>query len=268
MAEIRHIIGAILQDIAQARFSSDIYSRDISRYYEQDALLRRFPVPRSDIEEVDIELKFAFDKVEVDPARREGGEALTSPVFSRFSYNLAAHFFDTLFRVLAPETPDPDIPVEADLSDDVQRRIHLGGSRIYLHQDILHYLGENRGNLIHQGRLDEGAAREGLQRTILKMWGYLFEESGLPDEKMQKLQDKVFEEMNLQAQVRALQERVQPSLRMSQDYKVDIHVTNDILQATPEPAISTLKVKVAMRNYLWSQVDERDGRAWRSLSPE
>jgi hypothetical protein len=66
---LAHLVGAILKDISQARMGSDAYSRDISRYYEQDPLLRGFSVPRADIESVELDLKFAFKSAKLTDAR-------------------------------------------------------------------------------------------------------------------------------------------------------------------------------------------------------
>ncbi|EPX64104.1 hypothetical protein D187_005237 [Cystobacter fuscus DSM 2262] len=69
MISLANVLGAILKDFSQARMNSDAYSRDISRYYEKDPLLRGFPVPRADIESVELELKFAFKSAMLTEAR-------------------------------------------------------------------------------------------------------------------------------------------------------------------------------------------------------
>lgn len=69
MISLSHLVGALLKDISQARMGSDAYSRDISRYYEQDPLLRGFSVPRADIESVEFELKFALNGARLTEAR-------------------------------------------------------------------------------------------------------------------------------------------------------------------------------------------------------
>jgi hypothetical protein len=69
MISLAHLVGAILKDISQARMGSDAYSRDISRYYEQDPLLRGFSVPRADIESVELDIKFAFKSAKLTDAR-------------------------------------------------------------------------------------------------------------------------------------------------------------------------------------------------------
>lgn len=64
MAQLSQIIGAILSDITRARAISDTYTRDLKPSYEQDPFLKFLSVPRTDIKEVTLELKFAIIKGE------------------------------------------------------------------------------------------------------------------------------------------------------------------------------------------------------------
>ena len=63
MAELKEVLGAILVDIAKARVASDICTRDVSLEYAKDPILSEFPVPRVEIKEASIELKFAINEV-------------------------------------------------------------------------------------------------------------------------------------------------------------------------------------------------------------
>jgi hypothetical protein len=70
LADLSEVLGAILKDIAHARVISDIFSRDASLEYEQDSILRDFTVPRIDLREATISLKFAVRSVQrrtIDP---------------------------------------------------------------------------------------------------------------------------------------------------------------------------------------------------------
>ena len=64
MAELNDVLGAILRDIAQARVTGDLFSRNASLDYQRDELLRSFPVPRVEIKEASIQLRFAVSAVE------------------------------------------------------------------------------------------------------------------------------------------------------------------------------------------------------------
>ena len=47
----------------------------------------------------------------------------------------------------------------------------------------------------------------------------------------------------------------------------EVDVTVDKLAETPDAAISTIKVKTNVRNYIWSKI-EHEGKTWRALNPE
>jgi hypothetical protein len=70
LAELNDVLGAILRDVAQARVTSDLFSKNVSVDYQQDEVLSGFPVPRVEVVEASLDLKFAVSNVErkeVDP---------------------------------------------------------------------------------------------------------------------------------------------------------------------------------------------------------
>ena len=72
MAELNDVLGAMLRDIAQARVAADLFSRNVSLDYQKDEVLSGFPVPRVEVTQASIDLRFAVNQVEqrpVDPRR-------------------------------------------------------------------------------------------------------------------------------------------------------------------------------------------------------
>ncbi len=86
--ELYQVIGSVLRDVAQARFMSDRYSRQISYQYERDSLLRTFPVPRVEIEEVEFDLHFGIVNVSEDPSRRTSKNAAISSLYDEYSLSI------------------------------------------------------------------------------------------------------------------------------------------------------------------------------------
>jgi hypothetical protein len=62
MVKLNQVLGAILSDITQAQFISDAYSRDLKLSYREDPVLKLLSVPRTEIKDVTIDLKFAILK--------------------------------------------------------------------------------------------------------------------------------------------------------------------------------------------------------------
>ncbi len=63
MANINDVIGSILQNLSEARSSADNLSKFLSEGYRNDPILRLFPVPRTEIRNVEIDLKFGITDV-------------------------------------------------------------------------------------------------------------------------------------------------------------------------------------------------------------
>jgi hypothetical protein len=63
MAKLKQVIGAILCDINRARAISDAYSRDLKASYREDPFLKLLDVPRTDIKEMTIDLKFSIKQL-------------------------------------------------------------------------------------------------------------------------------------------------------------------------------------------------------------
>jgi hypothetical protein len=72
VADLNNVIGAILRDVTHSRVMSDLFSRNISVEYRQDPVLGQFPVPRVDLVQATIDLRFVVNGVEERPADKPG----------------------------------------------------------------------------------------------------------------------------------------------------------------------------------------------------
>ena len=70
MPQLSNVLAGILRDITTARFQADTASAKLVEYYKKDPVLQCFPVPRVEIKELNIQLRFAFMSGE-----KEGGES-------------------------------------------------------------------------------------------------------------------------------------------------------------------------------------------------
>jgi len=71
MVDLSAVMGTLLKGLANSRVTSDIYSRDVSLKYEEDPILRLFPVPRIEIKEVTISLPFTIKNIEQGPVQKD-----------------------------------------------------------------------------------------------------------------------------------------------------------------------------------------------------
>lgn len=63
MPKLTEVLGAILQNVVAARQSADTYTASILPNYAKDKILKHFPVPKIEIESVELSLKFAITGV-------------------------------------------------------------------------------------------------------------------------------------------------------------------------------------------------------------
>ncbi|MCM1982969.1 MULTISPECIES: hypothetical protein [Cyanophyceae] len=62
--KLKKVVASILTDLTRAQAASDAYSREIKAAYKEDSLLRLLPVPKAEIKEIKLDLKFAFLKAD------------------------------------------------------------------------------------------------------------------------------------------------------------------------------------------------------------
>jgi hypothetical protein len=291
MPELHHIIASILRDISQARASSDIYSRNLSKYYEQDPLLRRFPTPRTDIDEIEIDLKFAISGIEINPSQEENREAMAATIFVKYSEYITEAFFDAILNSLDRLLKEKKIDNEK-IDPQTLKKIRGFEHRIYLRQDILLYFQLQKDRLLakirdggaHQDikenilhrvfeKIDEGELSESQLRMAKSL---LFQDSKLSTTDLKLLEKHVFKDALDKKLKEILQEMQEPlsyvwerkgDEKIEGDKKISVEVTADKLRETPESVISLIKIKARVQNYIWTKV-EHEGRQWRSLNPE
>ena len=268
MADLQQVVGAILRDLAKARFGSDLYSRSIARYYENDYLLRKFPVPRADVEEVEIDLKFSIGSVQGSEVNTEGREANVAVLLERTVERLVATFLD-----LARDYVDADTgTLAADLQATMTKGFGSVALRIELRQKGLRYFIESYTHLIGpDGAFDADQALKELRRPF--RWA--LEEYRADDadaERMQKAVDQVLDYVFGQdafvASVRYLAEPIKSIWQANYDARLDVEVQGDRLAQFSDKAISSVKIKAVVRNLIWTEVKVDDRKYRHTLTSD
>lgn len=260
-AKLHHVVGAIMRDLARSRVAADVFSRNISRFYEQDSLLRVFPVPRTEISEVTIDLRFAIADAVLD-------ERPMDAAAGKLVEGYAARIIEAAFDVLA------NAEEEAGWSEILEsfRRHERSGLVV----DLVDAL---EGALLEPLTDDED-----LEKALLKhagvVIGVLYSRLGevVGDRKKQFRTAYTREGELSWARVRRyvddkvemLVRELSGALQVRGDaYQLAVAVTASELQDLPELAVSSLRITTRTRNYVWSQVDENeDGEPVRRLVAE
>lgn len=273
MADLHQIFGAILRDLAKARFSADLYSRSVSRYYEADDLLRKFPVPRADIDEVDIDLKFSISEVSSSVVNHESREANSALLFERTVERLVSTFLNVAYD---RERNDDSI------RDTREKYVGKGfGSkfvRIECRINTLRYFIESYRDLIDDaGNFDVKKALADLERPFRwALESFAFDEyrpGGEPrDEMKNKLRDivtgPVIKHDDLVTAVRAMEDPIKSIWAQNNDSRLEILVEGSQLAQLTEGAISSVKIKAVVKNMIWTEVVVDEYTKRHALTPE
>jgi hypothetical protein len=86
MAKLKQVIGAILSDLSKGQAISDAYSRDLKTSYREDPVLKLISVPRTEIKNVTIDLKFAILKGEKDTISNDKLLESKVVIYENFNY--------------------------------------------------------------------------------------------------------------------------------------------------------------------------------------
>jgi hypothetical protein len=273
MPELYEVVGSILRDIAQARCLSDLYSRDVSRYYAEDRVLRYFPVPRTEITEASFTVSFLIREVVVDPNRMNIRNARLSQVFERYASEIVRAALTKARSILDEIGRRPDLTQE-------QRAALTAFANGFLSEDyrnilrarFVRYFEEHREDFVKDKTfLEQQAARDIAQFV-----------QGLGDDPLMQRALAPFSTEVVQASMKELLEHIDERLKelgndnaienaiaWAKDFKIEVDVGPEPVQAAGASAC-TVSVKTTVRNYVWSKVDEdpQQLQSLRTLQPE
>lgn len=277
MPELYEVVGAILRDVAQARFMSDLYSRHISQVYEADSLLRRFPVPRVEVQSVEFEFKFVITNVVPDEKRLANRSAKVQGAYEKYSDLIVRTALTELRNQAKSLTegddkwkPKPLSPEQQSALGKFQEAYLSEEYRASLTSGLYQYFKDNASTLVG----DQGELRaQDVEDRIETFAKELSESSPQLQEVMKQFADvweSAYDTMltKVKASLEAMKTEISEAFKDPGDFKIDVEVTPEKLQN--QPALSSIKVVSSVKNYVWSKVDvdPRDLHNIRTLSPE
>jgi hypothetical protein len=271
--ELYEVVGSILRDIAQSRCLSDLYSRDISRYYAEDRVLRAFPVPRVEISEASFSVFFAITGVAEDKSRVNIRNARLSQVFERYSSGIVLAAMSKAQDVIENIRSRPDLTAEQRSAIDTFATAFLSEDyRAILRARFIRYFEENREKFVADNTFLTTQTPHDIEDFI----------KGLGNEPMMKQALAPFTteevESSLQAMMDAIKEKIasfgsdtalEDAVKWAKDFKIEVAVDADHVNAVGA-SVCRIDVKTTIRNYTWSKVDEdpRGFASVRTLQPE
>jgi hypothetical protein len=269
--ELYQLVGAALRDVAQARFMSDVFSRQISFVYEGDGVLRRFPVPRVDIEEAEITLHFAINQVAIDPDRRSSRNAAIGAWFDKYSVRIVrAAMWEVREAIRSGLGAVNNDPSAAAILADLEKGLLSDENRELVTGRLLQKFNESADAIIDDDKNLKSLVLEFMNndKAVQMLWSELqILQRRFPVDSWSYLREKI--EAKTNEQIEDLAEAIGKLRTRYPDYKLSVDPNAQSLAASGAP-ISSIKIKSTVRNYKWSkvEVDETDMRNIRTLNPE
>lgn len=270
MPKLHQILGSLFSNIAQSVFVSDLYSRDISRVYEQDGLLRHFPVPRTEISELELDLKFAISEIELNPAQGIEFEVNAATIFVDFSNTLSESFYRELRKLLVKLGEQDRL-----IKDEVLKETSWGVQTIYLGQDLLRFFLRRHGSLIKEnGEFQVLKAQEEILEILqgkFNYWVYI-KQAGEQEKDLDKEKEKLFNQItqaiHLRHDLEALEKRLSSAWEQAEDFRMEVEIAAEKLGELNSEQLSSVHIRTRVRNYKWSEVEHPGRRPWWTLNPE
>lgn len=260
MAGIDDILGALLRDIANSRVTADMYSRNISRYYEQDPVLRRFPVPRMEVDSLEIDLKFAINNAELDPLRTESLESRLAVIFERQSDALTVDFIDAVVEVVRKSQPHETTDMGPWYS--LIKQVWSGDYHEDVNSRVMRYLEITQRHLIDSTTaFDTEEAEKEIRKIFLRRWKYLIEDflkNNEVDETSVPSQDKIIRAMKLDERVEKISQDIKKAVDKRGGCSIDVAISGQQLEELNAESLCAIKVKTKIKNYNWTMVEGTD----------
>ncbi len=226
-------------------------------------------MPRADNEKVEFDLGFVIKDVQVDEKRHTSRNAAIGRLFDVYSMAMIRegikHVRDQLRATIESNPSDENMQIAARF----EKKILSDENRDSLRGQLLVYLNEKADQLIGPDCDLNTQAIKDLVKEVVE--GIKKDPEWEPLKKVFGQQwDTVFagaqEKMN--AHVDELATEIKGIKGKYPDYSVEIDVTRQALEGHPK--VSSIKVTALVKNYHWSKVDvdARDLRNIRTLSPE
>lgn len=254
MADLAEFLGTVFRNVTQARVTSDLFSRDVSRQYQKDPVLIDFPVPRLEVKEASIRLRFAVNALERrDVPLAELARAVVQEEVSAVAGQLRSELIEAssereaILQALASK----EIDLVKALPAAIERAALEGSALEAALAGRPAALVRNLQGAVNALLLEDAA----LRRLITRRAGV----RAVRERIRRKATEAAGRLVN---QVQAAREA---SAR--QALSVNAAVTRKELAEVPEPLLSEITVVAEIRNYEWSETGEAEGRPLYRLRP-
>jgi hypothetical protein len=255
MVDLSAVMGTLLKGLANSRVTSDIYSRDVSLKYEEDPILRLFPVPRIEIKEVTISLPFTIKNIEQGPVQKD-------EIIKSIQKVEASKFADHLYSAVILKQKNREVLLtqinetqfKKNISKTLEKQLSL---RVNYIEKALEGKKEDLNILLAEATRKELLSDPALAKELL---------TRLNQESLTKLLEQTTNDFLDTVLLKDAKKAIQTAQEKATI--IDVGVTASELDGVPENLTTRITVVSDMRNYKWTQVEEVNGKPVRNLIPE
>jgi hypothetical protein len=250
VARLDDVIGAILRDLTLAQDVASKHTRMLAVEYENDPLLRHFPVPRTQLSDVEIELRFAPRQLVRVAGSAERTMAAANAAFEKYAPVAAHALLGVASERFERARSMPTFP--ASMLEEVRQGLVSPDFETYVTKAIASDLFDNRTKIITPpDKLSTDAARDTTIDTAVRV---IFEHEDLKkflDANPQFTKDSLGAVRDvLKDPLDALARDFEDADLRQTEYELDVNFDPTEVQ-DPQHVFSTIRIKADVRNYRW-----------------
>lgn len=251
MARLDDVVGAILRDLTLAQDVASKHTRMLAVEYANDPLLRHFPVPRTELSDVELELRFAPKQLKRVAGSPERTMSIAKESFDRYAPAAAHVLLNVASDRLERARAMPTFP--AATLEEARTNLVSHDFEDYVTKAISTDLFANRTKIVTPpDGLNLDAVRDTTIETAARV---VFEHEDLrrfmesnpqfTSETLSIVQDALKEPLD------ALHKDFSGSDLRAPEYELDVTLDPDELHEAATQGLSTIRIRAALRNHKW-----------------
>ena len=263
MAQLHEVLSTILIDITKAQHAANVFSRQLSKRYKDDKLLKSFPIPNALISNIDINLKYGVAKdLEFSPDTPASEANLdnfypSTNKFLKIGHICAANVLDNVIELLKSKSL-PDLPSEQDKREKILESLQSEKIRVDLGNEIGNSLHNwyrflrkaNEEEINKEGQINKAIAKVKQTISEILLSNIDLKQQFLPGDFTGVLENY---QSNFWQKIKAIIQPLIAELFLAEESithkSMDVFVDADKLKNLPESAIQSMNLQIQLQNY-------------------